>query len=260
MMRKNYFIIILLVSCLIFFTEALAENEKSGASRDNNQLLSKSNIENRIHDVENTLQKFSDDHKSVMQQVEEKLQKYSDEFKSANTDFKRHADTIGWVMGVITAILTVIAVIIAIITFIATIAVPHYHKVTNALKQAKRKLEIQQQLDFLMARIQLGIVRQLSECFPEIPTNDPDYVDSAKLVLGAFEQAFQIQSILQEIQSSRKNVDVVNLCGVLQQLSDRDTKKTWTKDIREYLHLLLSGEFLDDDIAKRAVNDLLRDL
>lgn len=260
MMRNNYFIIFLLLTSLIFFTETFAETEKPDASDDKDQVQSEENIESRIHHVEDTLQKFSDEHKSVIQRVEDKLQKYSDENKSVSADFKRHADTIGWIIGVIATILSVITVIIAIATFSVTIAVPHYYQITNGLKQAKKKLEIQQQLDVLMARIQLDIVQQLSECFSEIPTNDPDYVDSSKLVLGAFEQAFQIQSILQEIQSGRKNVDVVNLCGVLQQLSGRDTKKTWTKDIREYLYLLLSGEFLADDIAKQAIKNLLRDL
>lgn len=269
-MRKNYFILLLLLSSFIIFTETFAENEKPDAPHENQQVQLEENIKNLIERSENlierlentlnersenTLKKYSEKHESV-------IQKYIEEHKSINNDFKNRADAIGSVTNTIAVVIAIIVGIIAFLTFLVSLAVPHYYLTMNALGQTEKRLSVQRQLDSLTTRIQFGFVQQMLErSSRKTEDNDEtDSTDSAKNVEAAYVLALQIRSTLEEIRSGGKDVNVKNLCGVLQQLSVMDTEKSWTKDIREYLHLLLCGEFLADDIAKQAVNDLLRNL
>ncbi len=248
---------IFLASSLVFFTEILAdieilvENEKSNVSHDNNQLQLESNVVNRIHCIEDV------------------IQNYFDRCKPDNTDSNKVSD---WVINAILVMLATISVIIAFITFVVSIAIPKYLKMmntlkqtVNALKQTEKKSNIQQQLDILLTRIELGVAQQELDNATKInehDSNDDSGSDDGTKdpVAAAYTIALQIRSILEEIRSNGKDVNVQVLCNRIQDFSVKDIKGTWVKDVREFLHLLLIGKLLDDDSAQQAVKDLLRDL
>jgi hypothetical protein len=246
MIHKNYFIIFLLLSGFIFQADILAKNEIYNTSSSNDQLQSE-------------LTELEGDFENRIQHVEDTFKKFSDEYRLAIMDFKKDVGTTGSIIQISSFMIAVLTLLIAILTAIAVIALPRYFIMMDALKQTEKKSKIQQQLDSLMARIELGVTQQALERFYSIMIED-EPIDSTRSVMTAHTRALQIRGILEEMRSGGKDVNVEELCRVLQQLSDIDTEKTWTKDVREYLYLLLSGEFLNDDSAKQAVKNLFRNL
>ena len=251
-MRWSFFIIIFLITSLLSFSKTLAESDKP-AIHHNSELLQSEHheldgsFENRVQYIEATLQKYSDDHWLAL------------------LDFKKNVGTVGSLLQTSELIIAIITVLIAIFTVIAVLVVPHYSKImnavkeaTNTLKQTEKKTIVKQQLDMYIARIEQGYIRQ------KLGFKETEEIDNSTenefSVRAAYLQALEIRTILLELQSGGKDADIQVLCNGLLNWSVSDTDGTWTKDLHDYLLLLLTGEFLENDLDKKAVKNLLRNL
>lgn len=266
MIVRHTTMIIFFIVSLISAPKIFAENVAPDALHEHSQSMRKDPqvpqpaTDNRIQALEHRLQESINKYDAMTRDIERQSDKYKDMVEIHN----QSANTGSSLASTMQIISILVAIISAVLLVILTYFSPQYFRklrnMKQAVKQVVKRADIKQQLNFLMSRIELGILQQELGRSSNIEEDAPDSADSGKRVAAAYTITLQIRSMLEEIRSGGKDVDIPTLCNRLKEMSDRDTEKSWTKDIREYLHLLLSGEFLDDDIAKQAVNDLLRNL
>lgn len=262
MIVRHTTMIILLIVSLIAAPNIIAENIIPDSSHQHEQLMCKDLQERqpatdgRIQELERSLQKSIDKYDEIARG----LGKHSDKYKDLVEIHNQSANT----GSSIASTMQIASILIAIISTVLIVVITHfstqYFRTITRVNQLVKRAGTKQQLDILMARTELSVVQQGLERTSREAADELESNVSARSVEAAYMRAFQIRSILEEMRSGEKNVDIQVLCDRLKELSDMDTEKTWTKDVREYLYLLLSGEILNDDSAKQAVKNLLRNL